>query len=146
MFATILGASVSGSGTPYWIPYAADGTQLNEYGYDTRKRAVKRVADHSQPLTVSDIALRSAFPMFGGDKARPYVTAAVQTQGHYFGVSRYATESHWIIDFYCAPDSICPVWSNGEGSRVTGARGLVENVAAIVTEAATAAGVWPIGE
>lgn len=144
IFATVIGASVSGSGTPYWIPYATDGTQLHEYGYDTRKRAAKRVADHAQPLAVSDLALKSAYPMFGGDKPRQYVSATVTTQGHYFGVTRYASESHWIIDFYCAPDSICPVWSNGEGTRVTAGRGLADGVASVVTDAAIAAGVWPI--
>jgi hypothetical protein len=139
MFATIIGASYSGGGTPYWIPYAADGTQLNEYGYDTRKRAVQRIEAHATPLTVTDV--RHEYP-WGYDA--PCVTAAVRFQGHYFGVSRHAHEDVWVVDFYMSPDSICPVWSNGTGTRVTTAHVLKDDMAEAVTKAAEDAELWPI--
>jgi hypothetical protein len=139
MFQTILGASMSGGGTPYWVPFAADGTQLNEYGYDTRKRAVDRIVKHAQPLTVERVEVEHPW---GYDQ--PCITAGVRFQGHYFGVSRYPSENAWVVDFYCTPDSICPVWSNGTGTRVTAARVLKDDMAAAVTAAAEAAGLWPV--
>lgn len=142
MFATIVGASyAAGEGTPYWIPYAADGKQLSEYGYDTRKRAVALVEKHAQPLAVSDVRTERGW----GDD-RQFVQAAVTWQGYYFGVSRYAHESDWVVDFLCTPESICPVFSNGAGTRYTAAKVLKPEFADAATAAAIAAGVWPIAD
>jgi hypothetical protein len=141
VFATILGASYSTEGTPYWIPYGADGKALNEYGYDTRKRAVALVEAHAQPLAVSDIKVESSF--FGG---RPFVSAWVKFQGYSFGVSRYANESQWVVDCLFTPGTMMPTFSNGAGTRFTKARVLKPEMAEAATKAATEAGVWPLPE
>lgn len=140
IFATLLGASYSGTGTPFWIPFAADGTQLSD-GYETRKRAVERIDKHSRPLTID--RFKTERYTFGGT---PFVSAWVSYQGHSFGVSRYANEDAWIVDCYFTPDSMMPVWSNGSGTRVTLAHTLKPEMAEKATEAAIAAGVWPIPE
>jgi hypothetical protein len=144
IFGTLLGASYSGSGTPYWTPFAADGTQLSEYGYDTRKRAVQRLADHAEPMTVSGLQVSQGGLM--SDWSRRFVECTLRFQGHSFGVSRYATESAWVVDFYWSPDSIMPNWSNGSGTRVTRANVLKDEAASFVTKAATEAGLWPMAE
>lgn len=141
VFATILGASYSGDGTPYWIPYAADGTQLNEYGYDTRKRAVALVEAHAQPLAVSDVKVESSF--FGGAR---FVSAWVKFKGYSFGVSRYASESEWVVDCLFTPGTMMPSFSNGTGTRVTRAHVLKPEMAEAATKAATEAGAWPLTE
>jgi len=138
IFATEFGVSVSGGGTPYWIPFAADGTQLHEYGYDTRKRAVSLVERNAEPMTVSDIAVVDGW-------SGRYVKLAVSYKGYYFGATRYAHESAWVVDFYCTPASICPVFSNGEGTRYTSAKVLTGEADKAATDAAGAAGVWPLG-
>lgn len=140
MFATLLGASYSSEGTPYWIPFAGDGTKLSD-GYDTRKRAVQRIAAHAQPLTVSHLEIETGLGSY-----RPCVTASVRFKGYYFGVSRYATETYWVVDTMSTPDSIMPVFANGTGTRATRAQTLKDEFAEAVTEAAIAAALWPIPE
>lgn len=140
IFGTALGVSASAGGTPYWIPYLADGTRLHG-GYETRKRAVARIAKHVQPLTVEKVELETSW----WPAERKYVSAWVTFQGHSFGVSRYADEPHWVVDCYFTPDSMCPAWSNGSGSRVTRAHVLKDEMHDAATAAAEAAGVWPMG-
>lgn len=138
LFATAFGASYSGGdGTPYWVPFLADGTQLDETGYDTRKRAVALVEKVSRPTEVSGLKVERS-----GDVA--FVSAHFVHKGHVMGVSRYAGEASWGIDFYMSPGAFMPAWSNGSGARYLRVRGLNEELAAIVTAAAEAAGVWPI--
>jgi hypothetical protein len=138
IFATLIGASYSGNGTPYWIPFADDGTKLSD-GYDTRKRAVKRIEDHAQPLTVSHLEIETGLGSY-----QKCVTASVRFQGYWFSVSRYANEGYWVVDAMATPDSIMPVFSNGTGTRATRARALKDEFADAVTKAATDAGLWPI--
>lgn len=137
---TMLGASVSGGGKAVWHAFDATGERLSlSYGYDTRTKAVARIVKASQPLTVTDLRREHGLGMSG-----ECVTAWVRKQGHTFGVSRYAHEEHWIVDYYSSPDSICPVFANGTGTRFTRARGLQPEIADVVTAAAVEAGVWPI--
>lgn len=138
LFSTMLGASYSTEGKSYWIPFADDGTKLSD-GYDTRKRAVSRIEKHAQPLSVSDVRIEHGW---GSD--RKFVHAAVSWRGYYFGVSRYAHETEWVVDFLCTPESIMPVFSNGAGTRYTRAQVLKPEFAQAATDAAIAAGVWPI--
>lgn len=140
LFATMLGASYSTEGTPYWVPFGADGTQLAD-GYDTRKRAVEVITRVAKPLTIDGFTVES-----GWMSDRKFVSAHVQHKGYSLGVSRYAAEKEWVIDFLMTPTSIMPTFSNGSGTRVTSARVLVDDLAELVTEAAIAAGVWPIAE
>jgi hypothetical protein len=139
IFATLVGASYSGGGTPYWVPFAADGTQLNEYGYDTRKRAVQRIEDHAEPMHVSRIEFKSSW--LGGTK---FVSATLRYQGHYFSVSRYASEKAWFVDCYSSPDSIMPVWSHGDGDRTVRKQALKGEAHEAVDRAAIDGGFWPI--
>lgn len=138
LFATMLGASYSTEGTPYWVPFGGDGTKLAD-GYDTRKRAVQVIERVAKPLTISGFTTES-----GWMSDRKFVSASVEEKGFYFGVSRYADESYWVVDYLSTPTSIMPVFSNGSGSRVTRARVLPDDIGAKVTDAAIAAGVWPI--
>jgi hypothetical protein len=136
MFAALLGSD--SEGTPAWVPFAGDGTRLSD-GCDTRKRAVSLIEKHAQPLTVSD--LRTEYGL-GSD--RKCVTAGVSFRGYYFGVSRYANEPHWVIDYLSTPESIMPTFANGTGTRATRAHILKEEMSQAATDAAIAAGVWPI--
>jgi hypothetical protein len=139
-FATMFGAKLgTGEGTPWWIPFDADGKRLSD-GYETRKRAVSMVEKKSQPLAVTDVKVERNWHDV------PMVTAWVKFQGHSFGVSRYASESAWVVDFYMGPDAIMPAWSNGTGSRCTSARVLKDEMHTAATDAAIAAGLWPIAE
>jgi hypothetical protein len=142
IFATLMGASYSAAGTPYWVPFDADGTKLSD-GYDTRKRAVSRVEKQAQPMTVEHVKVENYYGLFSTEE-RKYVSAWVSYKGFSFGVSRYATEDYWVIDTYYTPDSIMPVFSNGGGTRVTRARVLQGDAEKAATDAAIAAGVWPI--
>lgn len=137
IFQTILGASASASGTPYWVPFAADGTQLNEYGYDTRKKAVDMLVKHVEPMTVSGLKIDTYY-------GRRFIDATFKFKGHTFGVSHYADESAWVVDFYMSAESFFPAWSNGAGTRVTGAKVLKGDAHEFVTNAAIAAGLWPM--
>lgn len=140
LFATALGVSYgAGEGTPYWVPFAGDGTKLSESGYDTRKRAVARIVAHAQPLKVSDLKLEYGL----GSDAR-CVTGWVSWHGFSFGVSRYAHEPDWIVDYMSTPDSIMPAFSHGTGSRCTRLQALKPDMAEAATRAAEAAGLWPI--
>lgn len=140
LFASMLGVSYgTGEGTPYWVPFAADGTKLSETGYDTRKRAVARIVAHAQPLAVSDLKLEYGL----GTDAR-CVTAWVKWQGYSFGVSRYASESDWVVDCLFNPESMMPVFSHGTGTRYTRLHTLKPDMAEAATRAAEAAGLWPI--
>lgn len=143
LFATALGVGYSGAGTPYWVPFDADGNKLHD-GYDTRKRAVSRVESAAQPLKAEKFERKNYWPLLGGGDPRPYVSGWVSMQGHSFGVSRYADEAHWVVDCYFPAGSIMPSWSNGDGSRVTSAHVLKGDAAEAATDAAIAAGVWPI--
>jgi hypothetical protein len=139
-FATLVGVSASSGGTAYFVPFAGDGTRLSD-GYETRKRAVARIEKHATPLTVSGLKLERGGLLFSDAEC---VTASVEYQGYYFGVSRYADEAHWVIDYLSTPDSIMPVFSNGTGTRATAARVLKDEFADAATQAAIAAGLWPI--
>ncbi len=139
LFATALGVSYgTGDGTPWWIPFAGDGTQLSD-GYDTRKKAVERIDKHTRPTEISHLEIGS-----GWLSDAKFVSASVRHKGFWFSVSRYADEPHWVVDAMATPDSIMPVFSNGGGTRVTSARVLSDEYAVKVTEAATAAGLWPL--
>jgi hypothetical protein len=137
IFATLIGASYSGSGTPYWIPFTDDGTRLSD-GYETRKRAVKRIEDHAEPMNVPRVEVKESWT---GQK---FISASVNYQGHHFGVSRYASESAWFVDFYMSPDSIMPVWSHGDGDRTVNKKALLGEAHEAADRAAIAAGIWPI--
>jgi hypothetical protein len=137
LFATAFGASYGiGDGTPWWIPFNADGERLSD-GFDTRKRAVSSVEKAAQPLTVTDMKVERNW------NDRPVVTGWVKYRGHSFGVSRYSAESAWFVDFYMGADAIMPAWSNGTGSRPSG-RVLKGELDKAATESAIAAGVWPL--
>lgn len=128
-----------GDGTPQWVPYAADGTKLTD-GHGTRKAAVERVVSHSAPLAINKVQLETSW------SNRKFVSAWVTYKGHSFSVSRYASESQWVVDAYFAPGAFMPAWSNGSGTRVTSARVLKDEMHKAATDAAIAAGVWPIAE
>lgn len=138
IFATALGAGYSAGGTPYWVPFADDGTKLHN-GYDTRKRAVARIAAHAEPLTADGFKVETGL----GTSLR-CVSGWVKFKGYALGVSRYAHESQWVVDFLSTPDSIMPQFSNGTGTRCTRAQVLQPDAAKAATDAAIAAGVWPI--
>ena len=129
-----------GDGAPQWVPYAADGTRLTD-GHGTRKAAVDRVVSHAEPLTVDKLKLETSW---GSD--RKCVSATVRLKGHIFCVTRYATEPAWVVDAYFAPGAFMPAWSNGTGSRYTSARVLKNEMHTAATDAAIAAGLWPIAE
>lgn len=140
LHATLLGVSYGlGEGTPYWIPFTADGTRLCEEGYPTRKRAVDRLVKHAQPLRAEDFRVE-----YGIGSNSKCVTGWVRWQGFSAGVSRYAGEDYWVVDFLATPDSLMPVFSHGAGSRYTSLRTLKPEMADVATAAATAAGVWPM--
>lgn len=141
LFATALGASYSGGGTAYWTPFGDDGTQLSEYGCDTRKRAVDLVVKHAQPLSVSDVKLE-----YGLGVDAKCVTAWVKWRGYAFGVSRYAHESEWVVDCLFTPASMMPTFSHGTGTRYTRLSVLKPEMADAATRAAIDAGVWPMVE
>lgn len=138
MFATLMGAGYSATGTPYWVPFDADGRKLSD-GFDTRKRAVALVEKVALPLTVDEIRVER-----GLGTGRDCVTAGVRYLGHYFGVSRYAHEEYWVVDYLVMPGAFMPTFANGTGSRVTRVNALKEPLATAATEAAIAAGVWPM--
>lgn len=140
LFTTMMGAGYSSNGTPYWVPFDAEGNKLAD-GYDTRKRAVQVVERVGKPMTVSGFKVERGW---GSD--RPFVSAWLEMKGYAFGVSRYASESVWVVDYMSTPTSIMPVFSNGSGSRCTAARTLKDEAAEMVTQAAIAAGVWPLTE
>lgn len=139
LFATAVGASYSGSGTAYYIPYAGDGTCLSEDGYPTRKRAVARIEAHAKPLTVTDVRVETGLGTYA-----KLVSAMVGYRGYTFGVSRYANETDWTVDFLSTPDSIMPTFSNGTGTRATRAHVLKPEMAEAATRAAIDAGLWPL--
>jgi hypothetical protein len=138
--ATATGVGYSGDGTPFWVPFDVDGKKLHD-GYETRKRAVARIESHVKPLAVNSLKIEHSWI---GDM--PFVSGWLEYQGYAFGISRYASESQWVVDYLATPDSIMPVFSNGSGSRYTSARGLKEEFDKAATDAAIAAGLWPITE
>lgn len=142
LFATALGVGYSGAGTPYWVPFDADGNKLHD-GYDTRKRAVSLVEANAQPLSAKDFKVENYYGLLSRERSA-FVSGTVTMAGHYFGVSRYPNEDHWVVDYYVAPGAFCPSWANGSGSRCTSARVLKGDAAQAATDAAIAAGVWPI--
>lgn len=121
-----------------WQAFTLDGEKIGRT-YDTRKRAGERLECHTRPMVATDVRRGSDF-----FSTRPYASAMLTNQGYSYGVTRYADENYWVVDFYYTPDSICPVWANGEGSRVTRAQVLNSELGDFVTDAATAAGVWPL--
>lgn len=136
LFGQLLGTDSEGS--PWWIPFSDDGTRLSD-GYDTRKKAVARIEKHARPMTADGFKLE-----YGLGSSTRCVTGWVTFRGFAFGVSRYADESVWVVDYYSTPDSIMPVFSNGTGTRATRAQVLKGEAAQAATDAATAAGMWPI--
>jgi hypothetical protein len=123
-----------------WYPVNADGVQLGgRFGCDTRKKAADLVARDAQPFKADGFKVERDF----SDSAS-FVSGWVTYRGHTFGVSRYATEQHWIVDYYAAPGAFCPTFSNGSGSRCTRAQVIGDEYADRVTAAAVAAGVWPM--
>lgn len=140
LFAAGFGIRIgTGEGSPWWTPFGADGEQLSD-GYDTRKRAVEVIERVARPTTIGDFQTESGYMSWD----RKFVSASVEHRGFYYGVSRYADEPYWVVDYLSTPTSIMPVFSNGSGSRVTRVNALTEDMAERVTAAAIAAGVWPI--
>lgn len=128
-----------GSTRTEWMPYDADGISLTSGGFDTRKRAVERVADSVAPLTVSDVKTGTGWP---SDDV--YVSVRVSVAGTTMFATRYAAEPVWIVDALFLPGTMMPVFSNGEGMRSTRVRALTDDWADAATAAATDAGLWPI--
>lgn len=135
---TAMGFSLT-SGKVLWFGFAADGTQLTQYGEDTRKAAVRRVELHAQPLAVNDMKLE-----YGLGSDVQCIVASVTWQGHYCGVSRYPHESAWIVDSLFMPGTMMPVFSNGTGTRVTTARALKGEQEAAATAEAVRLGLLPV--
>lgn len=140
LFMTMLGAGYSSEGTPFWVPFDAEGNKLAD-GYDTRKRAVSMVEAAARPLTVEKVEIQR-----GWSSDAPFVSAWVSQRGYSFGVSRYAGEEAWVVDAMFTPGCSMPAWSNGGGSRYTLAKVLKGEAADAATSAAIAAGAWPILE
>lgn len=136
--ATSVGVGYSGAGTPFWIPFSADGTKLHD-GYETRKRAVARIESHAKPLEITGLKIERSWADV------PFVSGWLTNQGFSYSISRYASESRWIVDALFTPNSMMPVFSNGSGTRFTSAKGLLDEFDDAATKAAIAAGVWPIG-
>lgn len=108
------GLHVSFSQKPLWFAHDKDGTRISEDGCDTRKAAVQAVANHAEPLTVSDVRLEREL---GGDRA--FIHASVSWQGNHTSVSRYPHERGWVIDMLIVAGSFFPAFSNGSGTRFT---------------------------
>lgn len=125
-----------GSVRTEWVPFGADGEALSS-GYDTRKRAVDRVAVSVAPLQVTDVERREGW-------MGVYVSARVSVAGTTMFVSRYPTESYWVVDALFTPGSMMPVFSNGDGARATVGRTPNAEMSEAVTAAAIGAGLWPM--
>lgn len=129
--------SLFGYSRMQWIAYDADGAELGN-GYDTRKRAADRVAQNAEPLRVTHVKRGT------GWSGQEFASLIVSEAGTSFCVSRYATEDVWVVDALFQPGTMMPVFSNGDGSRVTRAYTLKDEYADAATKAAIEAGVWPL--
>ena len=144
LYETQFGASY-GSNTPVWFPVTTDGKRLSKYGFNTRREAVSRLDGHTAPMTVSHVKRENHYLSGFNNESRPFVSASIRFKGYWFSVSRYATESDWIVDAYSTPDSIMPVFSHGSGARYTKLTVITDqSMIDAVNRAASDAGVWPI--
>src|SRR5262245_5184025 len=111
-----------------WVATATDGTTFD--GFDTRKAAVARLAQSVEPLTVTNVRWET-------NHYGRFLSASVSWEGHTALVSRYPSETAWVVDAFFQPGTFFPVWSNGEGSRFTRAHVLkADQAAAVDAEAA----------
>jgi hypothetical protein len=129
LYETERGVSATSGGKVQWFGFDAAGQPLNTTGLDTRKRALERVVKNAEPLIVEDMK-REEGP--GGT----LISASVKWAGNYCGVSRYPSESAWIVDCLIVAGVFFPKWSNGTGTRYTQSRALQgEQAAAADAEA-----------
>lgn len=131
-----------GSDVVKWYAYDGAGTLLRELGYDKRKDAVRRVEEAAEPLTVTDMKVETVYGLLGGDP-RECVTATVRWQGNYASVSRYATETVWIVDYFKVAGTFFPVFSHGTGARYSELRSLQGEQESATTAEAVRLGLLP---
>lgn len=141
LYETVMGVSATSGGRSQWWAFAADGTQLSDIGYDTRKKCVERIEKHSRPLAVEDMKVET-----GLGTSAECITAGVSWQGNYCSVSRYyPIEDHWVVDMLIVAGAFFPTFANGTGTRHTQARVLRADQAAAADAEAVRLGLIPAG-
>lgn len=118
-----------------WIARDAQGNDLAARTFDTRKAAAKVVADAAAPLKVSNVETQTSWI-----NGQAFISCDVSSKGNFYGVSKYASENRWVVDYYFPAGAIMPHFSNGSGSRVSVPyllpEGLDAEVSAAVVKAA----------
>lgn len=113
-------------GPDTWAAANRAGDSLGEF-FTRRGDAVRRLIEDTEPLAVRDVELTSK-AQIGFDpgfipglsfEPRPLLVGMVTYRGGWAAVSRYLTETQWVMDSFCPPGISMPSWSNGQGSRVT---------------------------
>lgn len=115
---SITSALMDRPGPARWIPRDVDGYAVARE-QTTRKAAVAIVARYATPSSVEDVRKHEAW--YGN---ATFVSAYVRVRGCGISVSRYDTETEWIVDSYTPLGGFMPTFSNGMGARVTAAHSL----------------------